>query len=110
MGRREKAFIWIYLNLLGIKDGEKLSAGAMLVRFLLMPLDTLYWAFHERMKKKGIYGGIEYDPASDHFTIYGMKYTGTLFRDWAKGGWPNDVLFRFETREDGVFILRRLGT
>ncbi len=110
MTRRYKAFIWIYLNLLGIKDGEKLSPGAMLVRFLLMPLDTLYWVFHERMKKKGMDGGIGYDPVYDLFTIYGMKYSGAFFRSWAIGGWANNTLFRFTTGEDGVCTVTKLGT
>ncbi len=109
MNRRYKVFIWISLNVLGIKDGEKLSVIARLIRFLLMPLDTFYWLLHERMKKKGRDGGIGYDPGCDLFTIYGRKYTGHLFRNWATGGWPNGTLFRFETGEDGTFTLRRLG-
>ncbi len=109
MTRKHKAFIWIYLNLLGIKEGERLSDGAMLVRFLLMPLDTLYWVFHEWAKKRCMSRGIGYDPVFDVFAIYGVKYSGTVFRDWAKGGWPEGTLFRFGTREDGAFTLIKLG-
>jgi len=50
---------------------------------------------------------VTYDTAVDVFTIYGVKYSGELFRQFAQA-MPIGAPFRIVKRENGEVILERL--
>ncbi len=50
-----------------------------------------------------------YDPATDVMEIEGMRYTGSLFRHFAKGGLALDVPMKIVKREEGVITLQAIA-
>lgn len=49
-----------------------------------------------------------YDHSSDTWTIYGTKYSGTLFRCWAEDGILLSKYYTTFKREDGVVTLKTI--
>lgn len=49
-----------------------------------------------------------YDFLNGTFTIFGMKYSEDLFREWSEKGIPVNTMFMLMSREDKCLIVKRI--
>jgi hypothetical protein len=93
--------IFYKIAFLFIDKGSMLPWYLIILRFFLLPLETLYYMLD---KKHGLY-----DMQSDTYTIEGMRYSGEYFRSLAKGGIEPNVVFRIIKRDDDCVTIEQLN-
>lgn len=84
-----------------IPVGNVLTWPAQIVRFILFPSHLLLF-----IRDKS--SPFTYDWSTDIFTVFGMKYTGDLFRVWGRYGLPNGAIFRIENRRGDTLTLSHI--
>ena len=73
------------------------------IRFFLFPYSFLIWCFQYKCDQ------FHYDWNSDIFTIYGVKYSATLFEAWSKNGLPIGTKFELIDRDQlGIITIREI--
>ena len=99
----QKRLLWFYwfLDVIKYPQGQILNFPLRVLRFILMPLNTLWWIYDKKYKI--------YDPWKDIYTIEGCQYTGYLFRSWSKSGMPIGQKYELVNRdEDGVITIKKI--
>lgn len=97
MNARLKIMDWL-IKRAKVSSGEVLPKWLRFIKHVLFPFEFLY--------AKNLY--IKYDPLRDMFTIYGIKYSGALFRSWASSGVPTGTKFILEDRLLSGFVSIRI--
>lgn len=94
---RKKIWIFIKYKIFRIKEGGIVPKWLIWIRYILFPIHTIRcWPEADP----------RYEPWNDTFTIFGQRYSGGLFRDWAEDGMPEGSNFRFLNRDP--IILEKL--
>lgn len=91
---RVKAFHQI-CDFFSLPEGQILPWWARCIRFALFPVEMLGWALTRPN---------HYDPLTDSYTIYGIKYNGPFFRCLAIDG---ECVYRFR-REGNLVVAERI--
>lgn len=96
-------YMWIKHNLFKVEEGKVLPWYAVVVKCILYPVDALaYWITKHQVKY--VYNGNFND---DTITIYGQRYSMTLFAGWAKHGIPVDKPIVIERADNGTLVVIR---
>ena len=90
--------IWRFIRSKIFKIGEGVVCPKWLawVRYILFPIVSIRYCPNADPR---------YEPWNDEFCIFGVRYTGELFRSLAKDGIAEDQWFRVIKREDGVITI-----
>lgn len=94
----ERLFWWIVEKVFRHPSHMIFPQHLIALRWALCPISMLTWW----MARNWIF---YYDISRDIFTIYGMKYAGSLFRSLAKNGLNVGAWMRIVKREDGIISL-----
>jgi hypothetical protein len=94
---RIKIYLFIVSKILKVPEGERIPDKYLWIPKILFPIQF--------MAIKG--APIRYDWAYDRFEIYGIQYSGALFRAWGKDGMPVGTKFTLISRNDGSITLQR---
>lgn len=78
------------------------------IRFRKMLEDAFQGGVDSVLPSQTNFGESGYDSVADIFTIYGMKYSGELFRQFATE-MPIGISFRIVKRENGQVTLERVS-
>jgi len=88
--RRKKIWLFIIYKIFRIEGGTIVPKWLIWIRFLLFPIHTIrYWPDADP----------RYENWNDIMVIFGQRYSGHLFREWAAGGMPEGNMFRFVKRD-----------
>lgn len=88
--------IWIYLITISTIEGELIPKWMHVVRFLLFPIDYIFWHHSTRTG---------YQLETDTWMIDGQRYTAKLFRYFAAG---SSETFRIVKRENGCITIETI--
>jgi len=94
---RRKIYWFIVSKILKVPENEYVPDKYMWIPKVLFPIQYI--------ALKG--APIRYDWAHDRFEIYGIQYSGALFKAWGKNGMPVGTRFTIIGREDGLITLHR---
>ena len=94
---RRKIYLFIISKILKVPENEMIPDKYLWIPKLLFPIQVA--------ALKGT--PIQYDWVYDRFTIYGIQYSGALFKAWGEGGMPVGTKFTIVGREDGLITLHR---
>ena len=95
---RRKLFYWLVRDVFNLAVGVVLPKPLQILRAILFPLETLCCRNQN----------INYDPQTDTFVIYSIRYSGELFHDWSQNGLPIGTKFEIAKRENGVVCLNKI--
>jgi len=98
---RYKLFSFFKHKVFRIPEGGVLNIPIQIIRFILFPSHLLLL-----IRDKS--APFRYDWESDVFTIYGLKYSGDLFRNWGRHGLPVGSIYRIDKRKDDTLVITRL--
>ena len=94
---RIKLFWWIVDKVAHIPEGQIMPHWLIGLRWVMFPLET--YLLKNRF--------FNYDPRRDIFVIYGVRYSGQLFRAFAKNGISIGRYFEILNREsDGTITIK----
>jgi hypothetical protein len=93
---KRKIYLFIVSKILKVPEDEIIPEKYLWIPKLLFPIQ--YAALNG--------APIRYDWAHDRFTIYGIQYSGALFRAWGEGGMPIGTKFTLVGREDGLISIK----
>lgn len=86
---RKKIWRFIRNKIFRIGENTIIPKWLIWIRFVLFPIQTIRcWPEADP----------RYEPWNDSLTIFGQRYSGELFREWAENGMPEDTIFRFVNR------------
>jgi len=93
---RVRCDFWRYVvrKVFKIPEGSKLPFILRMIGMLVCP--SRLWRINPA----------EYNSVTDVFTIYGIKYSGDLFRAWGKHGIVEGTVFELIKRDDNMVILK----
>ena len=94
-----RLFYWLIEKVSRHPEGDVFPLYVMVMRWMIMPFDSFRWYLNLNDHL------FRYDPQQDVFTIYGMKYSGSLFRSFSHGGVRIGAWIRIVSRNDGKLIL-----
>lgn len=87
---RKKIWRFIVDRIVRHPESTLLPKWLIWIRYILFPIYTIrYWPSADP----------RYEPWNDVLIIFGQRYSGDLFREWAKNGMPEGSNFRFLNRD-----------
>lgn len=95
---REKLWFWILSDLVKYPENQQLNFILKLVRFLIMPINTLWHILYPKLSC--------YDPLTNIYTINGVRYSGYIFS--SLGFMKYNQLFMLIERKDGVITIKEI--
>jgi len=96
---RRKILYFIFYTILRLKPGEVIPEKWKIVYRILFPIK--YYVMNNEE--------IKYDPLSETITIYGIKFSKSVFITWSKSNMciPNNEYFSFIVNKDKTISLYR---
>ena len=96
---KTKIWRWLRDKVFRIDEGSILPKRVLIVRSIIFPIGTIrYWPTADP----------RWEPWDDVFYIFGNRYSGAMFRDFARNGMLEGTLFRFMNCKDGIVTLKKI--
>lgn len=97
----ERLAWWIINDLFKHPQNEILPRHLYCLRILLQPITWLRWKLDHSKD-------FSYDMMTDTFTIYGMQYSSTVFKEFGIYGMKVGTLFELESRNYQMITIREI--